>query len=296
MAADLHCHTKLSDGSVGLEDLIAIAKKSNIDTIAVTDHDCLAGIVRAGIIGKRVGVHVISGVELSSFDSATNKKVHLLCYLADSPDRLEGLCRRTSLARKRAAQIMVLKVASRFPVSAEFIMKQATGSTNIYKQHIMRALMDAGYTTEIFGDLFTALFSKSSPNNISCPIKYPETEEVLHEIHEAGGIAILAHPGHYDNYDCIDRLVEAGLDGLEVWHPRHTEEDVERLTKIATKNKLLMTGGSDYHGMYNSIPVCVGAVTTPQEHLDKLLSYKARKRRAAKKLEKEQLAAQEPAE
>ena len=87
MAADLHCHTKLSDGSVGIEDLIVIAQKSGIDTIAITDHDCLAGTVRGKVIGKRYGVNVIPGVEISAIDNEAGKKVHILCYLADAPDR-----------------------------------------------------------------------------------------------------------------------------------------------------------------------------------------------------------------
>lgn len=74
MAADLHCHTKLSDGSVGIEDLIVIAQKSGIDTIAITDHDCLAGTVRGKVIGKRYGVNVIPGVELSAIDSQRSKR------------------------------------------------------------------------------------------------------------------------------------------------------------------------------------------------------------------------------
>ena len=82
MAADLHCHTKLSDGSVGIEDLIVIAQKSGIDTIAITDHDCLAGTVRGKVIGKRYGVNVIPGVEISAIDNEAGKKVHILCYLA----------------------------------------------------------------------------------------------------------------------------------------------------------------------------------------------------------------------
>ena len=102
MAADLHCHTKLSDGLVGIEDLIVIAKKSGIDTIAITDHDCLAGTVRGQVIGKRYGVNVIPGVEISAFDFEAGKKVHILSYLADAPNRLEGICKRTSVARKRA--------------------------------------------------------------------------------------------------------------------------------------------------------------------------------------------------
>lgn len=287
MAADLHCHTKLSDGSVGIEDLIVIAQKSGIDTIAITDHDCLAGTVRGQVIGKRYGVNIIPGVELSAFDSVAGKKVHLLCYLAEKPDRLEGLCKRTSVARKRAGQIMMLKVASRFPVSTDFIISHASGSTNLFKQHIMHALMDAGYTNEIFGDLYTALFSGESETNILAPVKYPEVEDVIEEIHGAGGIAVLAHPAVYDNFDEIDKYTEMGLDGIEVWHPSANDEIIERLSKICKKNKLLLTGGSDFHGIYGGKPVTLGTCTTPDEHLDKLMGYKAKKKRAQRKAEKE---------
>ncbi|MDE6505825.1 MAG: PHP domain-containing protein, partial [Eubacterium sp.] len=224
MAADLHCHTKLSDGSVGIEDLIVIAQKSGIDTIAITDHDCLAGTVRGQVIGKRYGVNVIPGVELSAFDFEAGKKVHILSYLADAPNRLEAVCKRTSVARKRAGQIMMLKVASRFPITSDFIINHASGSTNLYKQHIMHALMDAGYTDKIFGDLYYALFDESSETNILAPTKYPSVEEVINEIHGAGGIAVLAHPVKFNNFDEIEKYVDMGLDGVEVWHPSADEE------------------------------------------------------------------------
>ncbi len=275
---DLHCHTKLSDGSVGIEDLIVIAQKSGIETIAITDHDCLAGTVRGQVIGKRYGVNVIPGVELSSFDNNAGKKVHILCYLADTPDRLEGLCKRTSVARKRAGQIMMLKVAARFPISTEFIISHASGSTNLYKQHIMHALMDAGYTNQIFGDLYNALFSPDSETNLLAPTKYPDVKEVIDEIHGAGGIAVLAHPAFLDNFDEIDDYIEMGLDGIEVWHPSATDADIEMLGSICKKHKLLMTGGSDFHGIYGSSTVTLGTCTTPDEHLDKLMGYKAKKK------------------
>lgn len=293
MAADLHCHTKLSDGSVGIEDLIVIAQKSGIDTIAITDHDCLAGTVRGQVIGKRYGVNVIPGVELSAFDSEAGKKVHILSYLADKPDRLEGICKRTSVARKRAGQIMMLKVAARFPVSTDFIISHASGSTNLFKQHIMHALMDAGYTSEIFGDLYNALFSKESETNLLAPTKYPDIKEVIDEVHGAGGIAVLAHPAFYDNFDEIEKYIEMGIDGIEVWHPSASEEQIEALGKLCKKHKLLMTGGSDFHGIYGGKAITLGTCTTPDEHMDKLMGYKAKKKRAQKKAEKEAAAAQE---
>lgn len=182
---------------------------------------------------------------------------------------------------------MMLKVASRFPVSNDFIINHASGSTNLFKQHIMHALMDAGYTNEIFGDLYHALFSSESETNLLAPVKYPDVKDVIEEVHNAGGIAVLAHPAVYDNFDEIDKYIELGLDGIEVWHPSASDEVIERLSKICKKNKLLLTGGSDFHGLYGNKTVTLGTCTTPDEHLDKLMGYKAKKKRAQRKAEKE---------
>lgn len=181
---------------------------------------------------------------------------------------------------------MMLKTAARFPISSEFIIGHASGSTNLFKQHIMHALMDAGYTNEIYGDLFKTLFDLGSENNVLQPTKYPSVEEVISEIHDAGGIAILAHPGKYDNTEDIEKYVELGLDGVEVWSPYNSAELTEQLGAYCKKHKLLQTGGSDFHGMYGRQTVTVGAYATPEEHLDKLMSYKSRKKRAAKRAEK----------
>lgn len=292
MRGDLHCHTKLSDGSLGIEDLITLAKKRGIEAIAITDHDCLAGTVRGKIIGDRFGVQVIPGVELSATDTKTGKKVHLLCYLSDAPDRLEGLCHRNSLARKKAAHYMMLQVAKRYPVAAELIVKCATGSTNIYKQHIMQALMECGFSRDIYGEMYHKLFDKDSPESVLVTPKYPDIEEVLTAIHDAGGIAVLAHPYFFGNLDSLPRLIENGLDGIEVWHPCATEEQQAELKKIATKNKLLMTGGTDFHGLYNLDPVSIGDVLTPDDAMAKLLGYKAKQKRLARKAAKAAAAAQ----
>ena len=286
MAADLHCHTKLSDGSVGIEDIILIAHKSGIDTIAITDHDCIAGTVRGQVIGKRYGITVLPAVELSAFDDNAGKKVHIISYLADSPDRLEAICKKTSVARKRAGQIMMLKTAARFPVTSEFIISHASGSTNLYKQHIMHSLMDAGYTDELFGDLYKALFSTDSESNILAPTKHPDVKTVIDEIHGAGGIAILAHPGKYNNFEEIEDYLGLGLDGVEVWSPYNDDELTQNLIDFCTKKKILMTGGSDFHGSYGEKTVTLGAFSTPKENLDKLMGYKAKKKRAQRKLEK----------
>lgn len=284
MKADLHCHTKLSDGTLGIDDIIILAKNSGVTTLAITDHDSLAGTVRATIIGERHGINVIPAVEFSATDSKRKAKAHILCYLPDTPERLEGLCKSNSEKRKRAARIMVAKVANKFPITPELITKCATGSTNIYKQHIMQALMECGYTTTIFGDLYNMLFKKESRINVLMECTYPDPAEIIEAIHEAGGIAVLAHPGFYDNFELLEELIPLGLDGVEVWHPENNPEQQELLINIAKKNDLLMTGGSDFHGAYNAYPIKLGEYGPDEDNVAKLLSYKAKKRRKLKKL------------
>jgi predicted metal-dependent phosphoesterase TrpH len=178
---------------------------------------------------------------------------------------------------------MVAKVANKFPVTPELIMKCATGSTNIYKQHIMQALMECGYATTIFGDLYNMLFKKESRINVLMESTYPEPAEIIEAIHEAGGIAVLAHPGFYDNFELLDELIPQGLDGVEVWHPENTAEQQEYLISVAKKHDLLMTGGSDFHGAYNAYPIKLGEYGPDEDQVAKLLSYKAKKRRKLKR-------------
>lgn len=282
MSGDLHCHTKLSDGTLGLEEIIALAAKRGIETIAITDHDCLAGTVRAKIIGERNGIKVIPGVELSAVDSRTGKNVHILAYLFDSPDRIEGLCHTNATSRKRAGQYMMLKATKRYPITPDLILKCSQGSTNLYKQHIMHALMQCGYTMNIYGNVYDELFN--SENSIYVQPKFADVFEVLEAVKEAGGISVLAHPALYDSFDIIDDLIKAGLNGLEVWHPTATKETEEKLIAIAKKNKLLMTGGSDFHGMYNHGAWSIGDYVTPKQQLSELLNYKTKIKRQQKKL------------
>ena len=296
MTADLHCHTKLSDGSMGIEDLIVHAVKAGIKTISITDHDCLAGTVRAQILSKRYNINVIPGVEFTCTDKKRGSKAHILCYYPDKPERLESLCHKNTTARKTAGRVMAVRVAERYPVAPEFIVKCATGSTNIFKQHIMQALLECGYTTTIFGELFDKLFSSKSEENVLVKTNYTSPEETIKTIHEAGGIAILAHPGMYDNFELLEELVKEGLDGVEVWHPENTQEQQDFLKTFAKKHKLLMTGGSDFHGAYNFAPVKLGDYGPPDECVEALISYKAKMRRKQKKLEKEKAEAEAKAE
>jgi predicted metal-dependent phosphoesterase TrpH len=277
LAGDLHCHTKLSDGSLGIDDLISIAKRKGLSALAVTDHDTMAGANRAVIIGKRQGVQVIHGVEISTMDTARGRTAHLLCYLCDAPDRLEGLCHRIGQSRHAAAMETVRKVMRYFPITPELVVKCATGSSNIYPQHIMHALLDTGYADSMYGDVYKKLFGPEGAARVSFDL--PDTREVLTAIHEAGGIAVLAHTHVHQSEDLLQELIPLSLDGVEVWHPYHTEEQSVALLDLAQTHELLVTGGTDFHGMYSLSARPIGSVPMPDDAVTALLRYKQKQKK-----------------
>ena len=276
MSCDLHCHSKISDGSIGIDEIISLAKRRGLSAIAITDHDAVAGATRAVVIGKRQGIEVIHGVEFSAYDTARQAKVHVLGYLCDSPDRLEGMCRQIGNNRRAAATEMVRKVLRYYPIVPDSIMRCAAGSTNIFKQHIMHALMDAGYADSIYGETYDKLFSTES-GCARVDIEYPCVQNVIDLIHSAGGLAVLARPAAYANEALLEELTEAGkLDGVEVWHPHHSEQQTQALQEFADAHRLLMTGGSDFHGMYAPTTRPLGSVNVADEVVSQMLTYKTK--------------------
>lgn len=262
---------------MGIEELIAMAKRRGLTTISVTDHDTTAAATRASIIGRRQDIQVIHGLELSTTDTARGRRAHLLCYLCDTPDRLEGICRKVSESRLQASKEMLRKVMRYYPIVPDLVAKCAAGSTNIYKQHIMHALMDAGYADSIYGSVYDKLFSEGGSAYVE--VAYPDTREVLELIHSAGGIAVLAHPYEYDSWELLEELVPLGLDGVEVYHPAHDEQQTADLLAFARQHGLLVTGGSDFHGMYTRNACPLGSTTVGDDEVQALLTYKDKKKR-----------------
>ncbi len=271
MVGDLHCHTTLSDGSLGIEEVIAQAKRMGMDYLAITDHDTLSSANRAHILGERYGVRVIPAVELSAWDRARNQKVHILCYAPQKPDRLEGLCLKSCTIRTECAKDMISKVMERYPIPQDAVRMYTKGSKSIYKQHIMRALVNYGYATELYGRVNDELF-KYPDGECLVTREYPDVNFVLDLIHSSKGIAVMAHPYMFDNIDLLHELTEKGkLDGVEVYHYSADEDMRRSLADFAQSNGLIQTGGSDFHGLYNEKAVHIGSMTTDGENLDKLL-------------------------
>ena len=281
MSIDLHCHSRISDGSLGVDELLSIARRRHLTAVAVTDHDAVVGSTRAVILGKRMGIDVIPGVEFSTRDTARGNKAHLLGYLFDSPDRLEGLCRDISTARRAAAAEMIRKVLRYYPIVPESITRCASGSTTIFKQHIMHALMDYGYTTELYGDVYDSIFDV---NEGICAAEvaseadfYPDVHFVTTLIRASGGISVMAHPKVYDSAALLEELAaKHEIDGVEVWHQSADENYRKELQEIASANGLLVTGGSDFHGFYNHYAIQIGSNTTPEDSLNRIITHKGK--------------------
>lgn len=277
MICDLHCHTTLSDGSLGIEDIIVQAKRMNIDFLSITDHDTLSSFSIANILGERYGVKILQGVEMSAWDKERGKKVHILCYAPKKPDRLEGLCLKSCEIRKACSKEMIENVMKLYPITPESVLKHCTGSKSIYKSHIMRALIEYGYALEFYGELDHKLFNLKTG---TCLVEreYPDVNFVLDLIHSARGVAVMAHPVLYDNIELLEELAaNKKLDGVEVFHYSADNAQQKELLDIAEKYDLIVTGGSDFHGLYNAFPTHLGSNTTSKENLDRIIKLSNKK-------------------
>lgn len=279
MKADLHCHSKISDGSIEISDLVALAHRNGIEALAITDHDTVDGLTEAEKAGKEYGINIISAIEISAYDYNRERKAHVLGYLMNKPLQVGNVCRPMLLERQETSKYMVEKlIEAGYPITWDLVKKIAAGSTNVYKQHIMQALIELGYSSVSKENLYKKLFAKpdnGNPGGIAYQkIKYIDVFEAIHEIKQAGGIAVLAHPFGYENMELIPELVDVGLDGLEAWHPSHNEVAVKIIVSEAEKYGLILTGGSDYHGEYEIKPNLLGCCNTPEEWLQRLYDCK----------------------
>lgn len=269
MMGDLHCHTRFSDGSLGIDDLVLYAKRSGLDFVAVTDHDTMAGLSRADQLGKRHGIVVMGGVEISARDFSRERPAHLLCYLPKNPNRLEGLIRHTLESRDKAVRESMRKVMTLFPVTEEHITRSAKGAPSLYYAHIMCALCELGYTGEIFGDLFKKLLGPGG----SCFVQHdhPDVWDAAEQVHSAGGICVLAHPSSYDSIDLMRELAAKGvIDGIERYHPGVKECDIPAIDETIEKYGLIATGGTDFHGAFTAHPNPLGTCVTTKESIERI--------------------------
>lgn len=274
MIGDLHCHTRFSDGSMGIDDLIFYAKRAGLDFIAVTDHDTMDGVTRAEVLGRRYGINVIPAVEISCKDMLRDRKVHILCYLPEKPDRLQGLFGQVLDSRTKTGKRIIRAVMRYYPVTEEHIARYTLGSKSIYKAHIIQALLDLGYDCQSHGDLYNDIFS-SNGGICARECEYPDVFDAIETIRSAGGIAVLAHPPIYETMELMCELAQKQLiQGVEAFHPGIGAEERAEICELADKYGLIKTGGSDFHGFLTSRPNPLATCITIENSINAMYQLK----------------------
>lgn len=269
---DLHTHSTASDGLYHPYDLVKYAKEKGLAAIAVTDHDVVGGVSEAIEQGEKMGVEVIPGVEISTrYEDA---EIHMLGLFIDPTDSnlLQTLMNQRNVRAERNKMVIRLLNELGIPITLEEVQakrKDETKDLNVGRPHIAEVLVEKGFAisvTEAF-DLYLGKgkMAYASPERIS-PI------DAIEVIHQAGGVAVIAHPGIYHQDEILPKLIEAGLDGIEYSHPDHSEEDRKRYLRFAEEHDLIYTAGSDFHGsreegMYHAD---LGTCTVPYEQVIKL--------------------------
>ena len=256
MKADLHIHSNISDSTLTGEEIIHQAVVHGIGVLSITNHDtakCQDEFAREAM---QQGLSYIKGIEISAYDNSEKVSVHILGYGYDNDRLLNDYCsiineRRAEAGIKMAEQIIKMG----YDISIDDIM-QYSESGIIYRPHILHALFERGHVKGIVNEQFEEWFAKDGP--AYSPFEYANPYESIELVKEAGGLAVLAHPAYYKNWACIPSLVAAGLDGIEVYHPDHSNEEKAALLAIADGYKLFTTSGSDFHGMYARNPVPIG--------------------------------------
>mgnify|MGYP005811025011 CR=1 FL=1 len=251
MRTDLHTHSSMSDGTDSPTVLILKARQTGLERVALTDHDTLDGVAEAQEAGRRVGVDVLVGMEMSAH--LGDSEVHVLGYGMDPTDSGLGaeLARiRASRVERLAGMVKLLNQAGA-RISVADVRARAVGASSIGRPHVADALVQAGYAIDR-DDAFAKYLDVSGPAFV--PRYTTELGEAIDLIHAAHGVAVLAHPWSRGGERVLtgealaELVAHHGLEGIETDNPDHTPDQRDLLFQTGARLGLVRTGGSDYHG------------------------------------------------
>jgi 3',5'-nucleoside bisphosphate phosphatase len=265
MFADLHLHTNFSDGTYSPEELAAQGKRHGFRALALSDHDTVEGCTRMAVACAAEGIEFIPATELTA--ELDGNELHLLGYFLDTADAklLVELARfqevRQSRIREIVARIQKLNVPLREELVFEVASCRAPG-----RPHVARALVKAGLCANL-DEAFERFLKKGKPAWV--PKFKMSASQAIDLIHGAGGLAVMAHPGLNNCDDLIPLLAECGMDGLECYHTKHARAHSEHYLKMAEQSGLLVTGGSDCHGLSKGRPL-IGGIKLPYWRVEEM--------------------------
>jgi predicted metal-dependent phosphoesterase TrpH len=240
---DLHIHTIASDGIFTPEELVKQASLKGLKAIAITDHDAWDAIEPISRLAFKVGIEVIPGIELST--TIEGAEIHILGYFIDySKQHFQEKVLHFKNARVERAHRMVEKLAElgvRINIGR---VLEIAGSGSVGRPHVARALTEEGYVGNT-DEAFTRYLGNGCPAYV--PKNFLTPRESFDLIHSVGGLAFYAHPGIENKDELIEVFAAQGMDGLEVWHSKHSSSQVKGYLDIVKQRGLLVCGGSDCH-------------------------------------------------
>ena len=241
--AEIHSHSTASDGATAPSRLAELCHEQGVEIWSLTDHDNCFGCAEADRCAEQLGMTFIPGIEISAFHGTS---VHVLGYgvAYDGPEMVGYSARRVD-GRKQRMVAMIDRLANLgVDVDMEHVERVADGGI-LGRPHLARTLKEQG-SVDTIQEAFDRFLHTGGPAHVA--MQWPSVPEAIDIIHRAGGVAVLAHPGQYDLDDAVARWVEAGLDGIEVIHPNHSDEHIVRYEGMANDLQVLKTASSDFHG------------------------------------------------
>ncbi len=267
--ADLHLHTLFSDGTYTPEELISRSLKAGLSAIAVVDHDTVEGINPAIAEAKDKDLEVLSGVELSA--AYNDREVHILGYMIDQENK--SLLKKLGALRENRVE-RVYKMAIKLKGLGINLDPQKVfdlaGKGTVGRLHVARALVKEGLCRSL-SEVFQKYIGDNGPAYVLGFRFSPK--DAIKFIKDSGGVPVLAHPYTLHNDELIAEFTKLGLMGLEVYYPEHSQGMVNFYLELAKKNNLLITGGSDCHGLAKP-EVRLGSIKVPYDLVEKLKAAK----------------------
>jgi 3',5'-nucleoside bisphosphate phosphatase len=278
---DLHLHTTHSDGSLAPVEVVKLAHKAGVTALAITDHDITTAIPEATEAGRTLGIEVIPGIEISSL--LGDSELHVLGYFLNWRDPLlhERLVTLRESRHRRNPMIVDRLQALGIDITYDEV-RAVAGSDSVGRPHIARVLMDKGVVTSA-KEAFDRFLANGKPAYV--PRDLPAPSEAIRWIKDAQGLAVLAHPTWVKTNEdstlasLVKQLKADGLDGIEVHYSTHTPRQTREYLSVAKQLGLLVTGGSDFHGVTKpdiEVGVGRGALHVPDHLLSKLKEVAAR--------------------
>jgi predicted metal-dependent phosphoesterase TrpH len=266
MLFDLHTHTTASDGRLRPGELVREAARRGLSALAVTDHDTVAGLEEAGAEARAHGVELIPGIEVSATCGSESLHVLGLFITHAEPWFAEFFAAAHQRRVERIHRMTALLAAQGVHLDPGEILARSTHGT-VGRPHVAELLIERGFVSS-FSEAFDRYLGHGAPAYVG--YERVSTRDAIEVIRRARGVAALAHPGLLGRDELIGQMVGEGLQAIEVYHSDHPPEMAARYLEIATRHRLLPTGGSDFHGIDGAGRAGLGCPELSEEDVERL--------------------------